>query len=229
MTEVSSHEEGLASVEVHLHPHLEPLESEMLQVGCRIITVACNRYDFSGACSPHIWEGQHVRPFLMFVVRGTIDRQTVSVQFKYTYCLANVAGAYRPHLIRAGGKNVLLTHRWASGHSRMTHCKSSTPGSLSAFHIGSPGPCGLRQASPIMGRASQPPPDLLQALMCAMAASEHTAAALAQQLAASYQRTGRPTWQSSRQHARPLNNAAGRAYANSARHTHQSAGELARE
>ena len=30
ITEAGSHEEGSASVEVHLHPHLEPLESKML-------------------------------------------------------------------------------------------------------------------------------------------------------------------------------------------------------
>ena len=67
-------------------------------------------------------------------------------------------------------------------------CTTSTP----AFQAVSPQTCVAPGGqSSIMGRAGQPPPNL-QALMCAMAASEHTAAALEQQLAASYQRAAGP-------------------------------------
>ncbi len=46
ITEVGSHEEGSASVEVHLHPHLEPLESKMLSGVMPLKHCACSAVRF---------------------------------------------------------------------------------------------------------------------------------------------------------------------------------------
>ena len=78
----------------------------------------------------------------------------------------------------------------ASWRSRVADSAAGAPltASLPAFDVGSiQSHVAAGGQSPIMARAGQPPLDL-HALICAMVASEHTAAALEQQLAASSQR-----------------------------------------
>lgn len=100
------------------------------------------------------------------------------------------------HATPTGHRSILsaaTSHANRHSGSAMSGAGAPFTASTPAYQAGSPQSCMAPggQSPIIIGTASQPPPNL-QALICAMGASEHTAAALEQQLAASYQRAADP-------------------------------------